>query len=100
MEKDGLVTTCSTTTTTNKKAKKAKLQKPRYFKPILDEVAIFVNDKEAFSFQNIIITPFDHNILYDDVMTKLKGLDMGGEDRFVIVKNLTVHMLRENCDSN
>lgn len=60
---------CDDTTTTTmskkKKTKKAKPPKPIYFKPSLDKVAIFLKDKEQFSFQKIIITPFNHNILCD-----------------------------------
>lgn len=95
--------TCNTTTsttTTNGKNKKRMTTKTKPslappFKPSLDEVAIFLKDKELFSFRNIIITPFDHNILYSDVKTKLKGLDMGGEDRMVIARHLSVQMLRK-----
>lgn len=77
-----------------KKAKPASETTPPPFKSSLKEVVIFVKDKELFSFRNIIITPFDHNILSGDVKTKLKGLDMGSEDWFVLAGQLSVHMLR------
>ncbi len=48
----------------------------------------------SFSFQNItIVTPFDYNILYGNVTTKLKDVDMGSKDWFVLARNLTVLIL-------
>lgn len=91
---DIFATTASSKKKKQKKAKEPKEPKPTYFRPSYAEVFSFV-ESEEFSFQRIVISPFEHNVLQSGMKTKLTGMDMGGPGRFVLAVHLNVSMLRK-----
>lgn len=95
-----MVQTNTSSTKKGRKNSKSKAPKIVYFKPPKEEVTAYAKS-DAFSWQQLVITPYATNAVTtgDPFMTLLKGLDMGGEDRFVVGRTAVEARRRESTSA-